>query len=209
MNKNKKIIIVIIIIAIIALVTTLGYFVMLKIERNKVQSTIEEMFSNLKSNENNNQKQEVLKEIESNYNEENSTGYAIDYIELFGKLNYSIVKDEVNFKEATVILDITNKDMKAILGNYILKSMQLAIANAFTPTYSEEQINEELERYLKEKIESDDIENITTQITLKMEKQNGKWIIKEENKEKLINAILPGFIDAVNQINDSFNKNEK
>ena len=203
---NKKIIIGLITILVIAVIAVLGYFIMLKVEQNNVENTIVEMFTNLKSSENNAQKQEVLQEIENNSNGENSTGNTVDYVILFNKLNYSITENKTNFKEAKVTLDITNKDMKKILGNYLIKAMQLAFANAFTQTYSEEQMNEELVNYLKEQIESDEIENITTNITLNMQKQDGKWIIKEECKKDLINAILPGLVDAVNQMNESFNQ---
>lgn len=204
---NKKVLIGVITLVIIVAMAILGYFVMLKIEQNKVESTIEDMFTNLKSGENNNQKQEVLEQLQNNSNQENSTKDTIDYIILFNKLNYSIIENKTNFNEASVVLDITNKDMKKIIGNYLVKTIQLAFANAFTPTYSEEQMNEELANYLKEQMESNEIENITTNITLKMEKQDGKWVIKEESKKDFVNALLPGFVDSINQINDSFNQN--
>ena len=54
---NKKVLIGVITLVIIVAMAILGYFVMLKIEQNKVESTIEDMFTNLKSGENNNQKQ--------------------------------------------------------------------------------------------------------------------------------------------------------
>lgn len=204
---NKKVVIGVITLVIIVAMAILGYFVMLKIEQNKVESTIEDMFTNLKSGENNNQKQEVLEQLQNNSNQENSTKDTIDYIILFNKLNYSIIENKTNFNEASVVLDITNKDMKKIIGNYLVKAIQLAFANAFTPTYSEEQMNEELANYLKEQMESNEIENITTNITLKMEKQDGKWVIKEESKKDFVNALLPGFVDSINQTNDSFNQN--
>ncbi len=204
---NKKVLIGVITLVIIVAMAILGYFVMLKIEQNKVESTIEDMFTNLKSGENNNQKQEVLEQLQNNSNQENSTKDTIDYIILFNKLNYSIIENKTNFNEASVVLDITNKDMKKIIGNYLVKAIQLAFANAFTPTYSEEQMNEELANYLKEQMESNEIENITTNITLKMEKQDGKWVIKEESKKDFVNALLPRFVDSINQTNDSFNQN--
>lgn len=204
---NKKVLIGVITLVIIVAMAILGYFVMLKIEQNKVESTIEDMFTNLKSGENNNQKQEVLEQLQNNSNQENSTKDTIDYIILFNKLNYSIIENKTNFNEASVVLDITNKDMKKIIGNYLVKAIQLAFANAFTPTYSEEQMNEKLANYLKEQMESNEIENITTNIILKMEKQDGKWVIKEESKKDFVNALLPGFVDSINQTNDSFNQN--
>lgn len=204
---NKKVLIGVITLVIIVAMAILGYFVMLKIEQNKVESTIEDMFTNLKSGENNNQKQEVLEQLQNNSNQENSTKDTIDYIILFNKLNYSIIENKTNFNEASVVLDITNKDMKKIIGNYLVKAIQLAFANAFTSTYSEKQMNEELANYLKEQMESNEIENITTNITLKMEKQDGKWVIKEESKKDFVNALLPGFVDSINQTNGSFNQN--
>ena len=204
---NKKVLMGVITLVIIVAMAILGYFVMLKIEQNKVESTIEDMFTNLKSGENNNQKQEVLEQLQNNSNQENSTKDTIDYIILFNKLNYSIIENKTNFNEASVVLDIPNKDMKKIIGNYLVKAIQLAFANAFTPTYSEKQMNEELANYLKEQMESNEIENITTNITLKMEKQDGKWVIKEESKKDFVNALLPGFVDSINQTNDSFNQN--
>ena len=205
--KNKKIITAVVTIIVIALILTFGYFAMLKVEQNKVASTIEETFTNLKSSENNDQKEEVLEEIKNNTEEENGTEDSIDYTVLFNKLDYSIIENKANFKEADVVIDITNKDMKQILGNYLVKIFQLAFSNAFTNTYSDEQMNEELANYLKEQMESEKIDSITTQITLKMEKQDGKWIIKEESKEEFVNAVLPGFLDTINEINSSVNEN--
>ena len=202
--KKKKIIIPIVIVLAIALIVALGYFTMLKIEKIKVESAIEEMFSNLKSSEDNEEKAAVIEEIKDN-TEGEDTEDKIDYTVLFSKVDYSIVKDEVNFKEATVILDITNKNMKTVLGKYLVKVFQLAFANAFTSTYTDEELNEQLASYLKEQIESDEIENVTNQVTLKMEKQDGKWTVKEESREEFINAVLPGFSDAINEISDSFN----
>ena len=205
--KNKKIITAVVTIIVIALILILGYFAMLKVEQNKVASTIEETFTNLKSSENNDQKEELLEEIKNNTEEENGTEDSIDYTVLFNKLDYSIIENKANFKEADVVIDITNKDMKQILGNYLVKIFQLAFSNAFTNTYSDEQMNEELANYLKEQMESEEIDSITTQITLKMEKQDGKWIIKEESKEEFVNAVLPGFLDTINEINSSVNEN--
>ena len=75
---NKKVLIGVITLVIIVAMAILGYFVMLKIEQNKVESTIEDMFTNLKSGENNNQKQEVLEQLQNNSNQENSTKDTIE-----------------------------------------------------------------------------------------------------------------------------------
>lgn len=206
-NKNsKKIIITLVAIMAIILIVVLGYFVMIKLEQNKVENKIEEIFNNLKSNEDNSAKQEVLDEIKSNAELEDTENNAIDYVVLLDKLNYSIVKNEVNFNDAKVVLDVTNKNMKKILGNYLVKAFNLAMANVFSPTYSEEETNEVLANYIKELVDSDEIENVTTQVTLYMKKIDGEWIIKDDSKKELLRAILPGFVEAVNEMNNSFDE---
>ncbi|MBR2744739.1 MAG: hypothetical protein IKE01_05550 [Clostridia bacterium] len=204
---KKGIIIGFVVILMVVAIAVFGYFRVLATEQNKVEGAIAEIFTSLKSNDDNSQKQEVMEQIDNVFNSENSTKSTMDEIGIFDKLNYSIIESKVNFNEANVYLDITNKDMKKILENYLTKALKIAIENAFNEDYSEEQMNEELRNYLKSQIESDEVENITTKITLNMEKRDGKWVIKEECKKDLINAVLPGLADVNNRINESISQN--
>ena len=200
---GKKLIIGLVVALAIAII---GYFGMLKIEQINVENTVREIFNSLKSGENNSQKQDIIEGIKNSSEVEENTQNNFEYEILFSKLNYTIVDTKNDFKEATVVLNVTNKDMKTVLSNYLVKAFQLAFSSVFIPTYTDEQMQEELNNYLKEQIESDEVDEIMTNIELKMEKKDGKWVIKEESKKDFANAILPGFIDTLEQITDSFNQ---
>jgi flagellar basal body-associated protein FliL len=197
MKKNLKIIVLAIV--VVLLIVAVGYFAVLKTEERQVNEKIDSMFENLISSEDNSQKQEIFNSIGES--DEDNSAYNL----LFSKITYSVKKVDSKWKKADVTLEVTNKNMKEVIINYFTQTFKLSFANAFSNTYTEEELNEQLNQYLQEQLESDEIENITTEVTINMTKENGEWNISQENKTELINAILPGFEEVVNQINESLN----
>ena len=195
MNKKLKVALIVVgIVAAVAVSIVLGYFGLLKLEQSKVDAIVTETFASLKTGKLNGE--DIFKEMESESGED-----AESYRVLVENLGYSIKENKTNFKEASVVVDVTNKDMKKVLGNYFTKAFQLALANAFSETYTEEQLYADLEKCLEEQMKSSEIENVTTSVTLKMEKQNGVWTLKDECQDDLVNAILPGLSEAMEQVN--------
>jgi flagellar basal body-associated protein FliL len=196
-NIIKKIIFIII---IVLLFCAVGYFAIIKTEEKEINDKIENMFENLTSDQNNSEKQEVFDNI-GNSDADNS-----NYISLFSKISYSVIKIDAGWKKADVTIEITNKNMKEIITNYLAQTFKLALANTFSNTYTDEEIEEQLNSYLQEQLDSDEIENITTEITVTFIKEDGNWNLAEENKTDLINAILPEFSETINQINTAFSE---
>lgn len=191
MNKKLKVALITVgIVAAVVVAVVLGYFGLLKIEQHKVDAIVTETFTSLKTGKFNGE--DIFGSMEG----EDEVNYQV----LLENLNYSIKENKTNFNEASVVLEVSNKDMKQVLGNYFTKAFQLALANAFSETYSEEQLNAEMAKYLEEQARSEEIPNVTTSLTLKMEKQNGVWTLKDDCQDELVNAILPGFNEAIQQV---------
>lgn len=206
-NKSKKVVgKVILIVAVIILIATATYYVMLKQEQAKVEQNIETIFNALKSGDTDTQNKYLAydKMFENTEDTEESTEETIfeedntQFNELFRKLDYKIISTSANLKKATVVVEITNKDCGTIFKNYFAKALQLAFVSAFSDEYSEEEIDSQLQQYLIEQVESEDIQTITNTISLDMEKENGEWKITTDTNV-LVNAVLPGFIDKINE----------
>lgn len=211
MKKLKKILLVILIILIIL---CLGYFGFNRKEKSDVTKQLTTSFDALKSNESNDEKKGLLKQIEAKTSEEENsadvaeeeaTTDSEEIMNYFVKMEYSIKKVKIhpNLKEATATVSITNKDMKKVLQNYMQKVFELSLSNAFGSTSSEEDLKQQLADYLNEQINSDDIENVTTDATIELEKKDGKWVIKDESKNEVFNAVLPGFADFADSLGES------
>ena len=166
-------------------------------ETAKVEADVTEMFKTLQTGEiDNNLDMQSLNENE-----------VMSMKVLTSNLSYSIVSKEVNGEEATVVMDITNKDMKQVLGYYMMQAYSIAMTNALHGDASEEELNKQFQEKFQEIINSDQVELKTTRVTLKMQKKDGKWKVKEESGNDLLNAVLPGFQDAVSGINNLFQEN--
>lgn len=211
-KKNKKILgKVIAIVFLIILIIAITYYAILKQEQARVEQKISDVFNALKSGDEDakneylayNEMLENQYSTEENITKEDDTQFNI----LFSKLEYKIVSINTNFKKATVILEITNKDAGTIFTNYFTKAIQLAFASAFTNQYSEEELDSQLQQYLVEQVESDDVQLITNTISLDMEKKDGEWKIITDSTV-LANAVLPGFMDKVNETKSTLSGEE-
>lgn len=186
-TKTAIIVIVVLLIAII-----LGYFAFVKYQQNQVEKKVKEMFSSLSSG-NGQEREEYLGEM-INKTEDNQEEY---YNALLEKLTYDIKNVTGNAKNATVSVEVSNKNMGVVLTNYLAKAIQLSFATAFSPTQnSEEDMDKQMAEFLEEQINSDEIETVTTAVNINLEKDNGEWTLTEESKKDLIDAVLPGIADV-------------
>lgn len=106
---------------------------------------------------------------------------------LFEKLQWKVINVKEEGDKATVEVEITNKDFKTIMGNY----MQKALKAAFSGNTNEE----EMANYLIEELKNEEVQTITSNQSITLEKRNGKWEIAEE--ENFINCVLPGLYEAI------------
>lgn len=111
---------------------------------------------------------------------------------LFDKLDWKILNASEEEDSATVEVEITNKDFKTIIGNY----MQRIIKAAFS---GENPSEEEMTNYLIEELNNSEVQNVTSNQTIMLEKKDGKWEVTEDND--FVNIFLPGFEEAINSFN--------
>lgn len=114
---------------------------------------------------------------------------------LFEKLEWKVLNEKQEGEKATVEVEITNKDFKTIMGNYKQKVLKAAKA-----AFSGQGISEdEMMNYLMEELRNEEIQTITANQSLSLEKRDGKWEITDE--ENFVNSILPGLYEAISAFN--------
>lgn len=109
----------------------------------------------------------------------------------FEKLQWKILSEKEEGETATVEVEVTNKDFKTIMSNY----MQKALKAAFSGNTSED----EMSNYLMEELRNEEVQTVTNTHTLTLQKQNGKWKITDE--ETFVKAVLPGLAEAISAFN--------
>ena len=149
------------------------------------KKSVESMLSDLKAGDYS--RQAVLSELleEDEFNEEAKKLF-------FDKLGWKVLNVKEEGNTATVEVEITNKDFKTIIGNYMQKALKLAFSG-------ENVREEEMTNYLIEELKNDEIETVTSNQSITVEKKDGKWEVAENND--FANILLPGFNEAVNAFN--------
>lgn len=110
---------------------------------------------------------------------------------LFNKLEWKIVNVTKEKDVAKVEVEITNKDFKAIITNFMKKVVKVAMSG--------EAISEDKqEQYLIEELKNDSIQAVNEKIEIDLEKQDGNW--KAKVNEDTIMSLLPGFEEGMNSI---------
>ncbi len=108
---------------------------------------------------------------------------------LFDKLSWKITNITEEKENATIELEITNKDFKTIITNYSQKILKLVFGG--------ENITEETAgNYLVEELKNEGVQITTATKTIQAVKEDGKW--KIVGNDDLTNALLPGLQDAMN-----------
>ena len=93
---------------------------------------------------------------------------------------------------ATVELEVTNKDFKTIMGNY----MQIVVKDALAGTETSE--SETQNKFLEE-LRKEDVSTVTNTVTIETVKKDGKWKVKFD--ENVMMSLLPGLEDSMNSLN--------
>ena len=190
-DKNKKpfgriILILILLILIIAII----YVVMPSPEK-----ALEGMFKNLKEGNFEKVNEYVnYAEIE-NITEENNNNIMLESEEnqklFYEALQWNIKSVKTEGNVATVTVEVTNKDFKEVISNYMEK--------AFQQWFLQGNLDEQkMQEYLVEELKSQDIPVKTQETTISLEKQNGKWKVKVDDNLK--NALYPGLIEFIESI---------
>lgn len=188
-QKNKKLQFIIIgVVAVIAVATIIG--VLCIASKNTPKAILEEVLTALKTNDF--AKVEKYKEYmdssellnESEFNQDAQKAF-------FNKLEWKIKEEKIEGDTATIELEVTNKDFKVAIKNYVQKVLKLAFGG--------EQIDEDqMTNYLLEELNAEDLALNTVNTTVTMKKEDGKWDI--EDVDTFMNSILPGLEEAINSI---------
>lgn len=110
---------------------------------------------------------------------------------LFNKLGWKVKKVTKDGTNATIEVEITNKNFKAIVDNYMEK-----VLNAAKSLIGGGQISEEdFEQYFVEELKNEQIETVTETKTIKAVQEDKKWKIVSD--EELVDNILPGLREAI------------
>lgn len=119
---------------------------------------------------------------------------------LFDKLGWKINKvTENDDNTATIEVEITTKDFKTIINNYMQKILEAA-RGAIIGGSSEQTTfsSDDFEKYFIDELKNESIETTTINTTINAIKENDKWKIVSD--EALTNSILPGLQEAVNAL---------
>ena len=111
---------------------------------------------------------------------------------LFDKLSWKVTKVTNEDNNATVEVEITNKDFKTVISSYMQKVLKLALGG--------ENITEEgIENYFIEELKNDQVQTITQTKTIQLIKEDKKW--KVLSNDELVNVLLPGLQESINLLN--------
>lgn len=110
---------------------------------------------------------------------------------LFNKLGWKVKKVTKDGTNATIEVEITNKNFKAIVDNYMEKVLDAAKSLIGGGQISEE----DFEQYFVEELKNEQIETVTETKTIKAVQEDKKWKIVSD--DELIDNLLPGLREAI------------
>ena len=199
----KKVLKILLIVLLIIILIVGGYFIALNTTKKQALDTVDKMFIALKTGDQEQIKQYINIENETEENETTEENIAEDQDmekAMLKNLNYEVVSTDVKINECTVKLNVSNKNLKTVFANYMSKAFSVAFSQAFGEM-TEEEMDTQLKQYFEEQYNSDDVETVTTEITINMKKQDGKWNIDGDD-EAFVNAILPGYKEIEETVNN-------
>lgn len=199
----KKILKIALIVILIIVLIIGGYAIALNVTKTQAIDTVDKMFTAIKTGDEEQIKQYI--DIENAIEENNTTEENIAEDQdmekaMLKNLNYEVLSTDVKINECTMKLNISNKNLKIVFGNYISKAFSLAFSQAFG-AMTEEEMDAQLKQYFEEQYNSDEIETVTTEVTINMKKEDGKWNI-DCDEDAFINAVLPGYKEVEESLNN-------
>lgn len=114
---------------------------------------------------------------------------------IFNKLSWKINKVTEENETASIEVEVTNKDFKTIISNYVQKAIKVAFGSGTN--------DEEIENYLLEELKNENVQLATVTKTLTALKQDGKWRV--EINEELLEVLFPGLSEAINALSSNVN----
>lgn len=180
-KSNTGVIVGVVVVALVIVALIAGMLLM----KDSPKKVVETMLNDLKTG---NYDQSLLTSVmeEGNLNQETQALF-------FEKLEGKVLNVTEEGDRATVEVEITNKDFKTIINNYMQKIVKIAFSGN-NPS------EEEISNYLVEELKNDEIQTVTSNQSIILERKDGKWDVSEEND--FANILLPGFNEAINAFSD-------
>ncbi|MCI8595036.1 MAG: hypothetical protein HFF09_07285 [Oscillospiraceae bacterium] len=128
---------------------------------------------------------------------------------VLANLTYSIISSQEDEASgvATVTVELTNTDVRPVMGLWLQEMLSTAFQYAFLP--EDQQLgDEEMEQLAYESfirlLDEGKDTTVTNTVEVKLKLVEDKWVL-EEPTEELIDAILGGMYSALNELDDAFN----
>lgn len=180
-SNNNTIIIGVAIVAVVLVVMIACVLLMKDSPKKVVENTLKDIKTGSYT-------QEILSDLVQGEDTLNTEAQKL----LFEKLEWKVLNEKEEGDNATVEVEITNKDFKTIMGNYMQKALKAA--------FSGQNVSEDdMTNYLMEELRSEEIQTVTVNQTISLEKRDGKWEITDE--ENFVYSILPGLQEAISAFN--------
>ncbi len=113
---------------------------------------------------------------------------------LFDKLSWKVTKVTKEDSEATVEVEVTNKNFDTIISNCMKKLLEdfKAILNGAS-------VEQNMDKYFTEELKNEQVETTTVTKTIQLVKEDKTW--KVVSNDELVDALLPGLQESINELN--------
>lgn len=106
---------------------------------------------------------------------------------IFSKLSWEIISTSTEKDQAEVKAKVTSIDMVSVATDVMNKILPLAFASAFDENSNDDKIEELTDQYFENAMSDPDAPTITSEITIKLVKEKGDWLIVPD--DDLLNAM--------------------
>lgn len=185
-GNGKKIAGIIVVIAVIAIVALLTVLIVTSSDPKK---SVDGYLTNLKAGD-----FEKAQEFttggnilsDKNYNEEAKKL-------LFDKMSWKVTKVTTENNNATVEIEVTNKDFSEVVQNCMKKML-----SNFKAVLGGTLTTQDIGKYFEEELRNENLQTKTTTGTIKLEKQDKKWKVIVD--EQIENVLLPELESSINYL---------
>ncbi len=186
-QKTKKVSLITTAIAVVAIIAVVVILTILMVTSSNPKKSVDGLLTNLKAGDF--EKAQEFMTGEDSIEEDSLNEEAQKY--LFDKLSWKIKNITEENENATIELEVTNKDFKTIMTNYSQKIVKAVFGG-------ESMTEETSNKYLLEELKSEEVQTTTLTKNIQAVKEDGKW--KIVGNEDLTNALLPGLEEAIDAI---------
>ena len=138
---------------------------------------------------------DLLKAGETNEEDDAETDEMVKLI--LGHFDYKIISSSQEGDEATVQAEITNIDMKTIMGDFVSEALVLAFSGL-----DEETMEAQMKDKFSDLINREDNQTLTKTVEIKLAKSGSSW--KIDMSDETADAIFGGMLSVAEDLNASF-----